>query len=165
MTFEVEAESVAIAPVKSDAAAFTVTKLPPVACKRLFVPAFAVVLLKLTVAVEGSAKIKSPVWLAMVKLSNVTLWFVPPRNAMAPPAEAIVPPPGAVIEAPAPCRPIAVAAGLVVVMERGPDIVIEPALPLAAASLARRPKAPAPVVLTVAAARLTVDPAPSALTP
>ena len=165
LSVDVEVESVAIAPVKADADAFSVTKLPPVAFKSVFDPALAVVLLKLIVAVEGSAKMRSPVWLAMVKLLNVAVWFVPPRNAIAPPAEAMVPPPVATMEAPAPCRPIAVAPGLVVVTLRGPDIVIEPAPPLPAASLASNPKAPAPVVLTVVAARLTVDPAPSALTP
>ena len=70
--------------------------------------------LKLTVATDGSAKIRSPLWLAMVKLSNVAVWFVPPRNAIAPPADVIVPPPVATMEAPFPCRPMAVADGLVV---------------------------------------------------
>ena len=73
---------------------------------------------------------RSPAWLAMVKLSKVAVWFVPPRNAIAPPADVIVPPPVATTEAPLPCSPIAVAAGLVGRDDRGPVAVIEPAAPL-----------------------------------
>ena len=62
-----KSESVWIAPVKADAFAFSVIVLPLVASMRLLVPALAVVLLKLTVETDGSAKIRLPVALAMVK--------------------------------------------------------------------------------------------------
>lgn len=166
LTVDVDVELVEIAPVKVDAApAFRVTTLPLVAFSSLLVPAFAVTPLKLTLATDGSAKIRSPVLLVIVTLSKVAVWFVPPRNAIARPAEAIVPPPVATIEAPSPLRPIAVAAVLVVMTLRGPDTAIEPALPLLAKSLAKSPVAPAPEVVTVVDASVIFDPAPSALTP
>jgi len=62
--------------------------------------------------------------------------LVPPVIEIALPAEMIVPPPVARIEAPFPCIPTAAAAALVVVMLRVPVAVIEPAVPLEAASLA-----------------------------
>src|SRR5271165_1530840 len=100
----------------------------------------------------------------MVKLSKVADWLVPPENAIAPPAETIVPPPLARIEAPLPSSPTAVAAALVVLMLRVPVAVITPAEPLEATSLARRPNAPGPDVVIVAAPSLICEPAPSELT-
>ena len=50
-----------IAPVSVDALAFSVTSCRRVASRRLLFPALAVVALKLTVATEGSAKMRSPV--------------------------------------------------------------------------------------------------------
>ena len=73
LTLVVEVASVRMAPVKVDALALNVTKLPAVAFRRLLLPAFAVVPLKLIVAVEGSAKTRSPDRLAMVILSKVAV--------------------------------------------------------------------------------------------
>ena len=101
----------------------------------------------------------------MVKLSKVAVWLVPPENEIALPAEAIVPPPVARMDAPLPCSPTAVAAALVVLTLSVPVAVIEPAVPLAAASLARSAKAPGPDVVIVAAPSVICEPAPSALTP
>ena len=129
-------KSVWIAPVSVDALALKVTTLPLVALRRLLVPALATVLLKLIVATEGSAKIKSPVWLLMLKLSKVAIWFVPPRKAIAVPAETIEPPPVASTDAPLPCSPTATAEAFVVLTLSVPVAVIEPAAPLPAASLA-----------------------------
>ena len=165
LTAVVEVESVWIAPVRADAFAFSVIALPLVASRRLLSPALAVVLLKLTVATDGSAKIRFPVVLAMVKLSNVAVWFFPPRKSIASPAEAIVPPPVARMDAPLPCSATAVAAAFFVWILSVPETVIEPAAPLEDASLAKSPVAPAPDVVMVAAARAMFEPAPSALTP
>ena len=107
----------------------------------------------------------SPDGVLMLKLSKVAVWFVPPRNLIASPAEAIFPPPVARIEAPFPCSPIAAAAGLVVVTFSVPVAEIEPATPLADATLAKRPNAPEPAVATFAEPSLICAPAPSALTP
>ena len=165
LTAVVEVESVWIAPVRVDAFAFSVIMLPLVASRRLLSPALAVVLLKLMVATDGSAKIRLPVWFAMPKLSKVATWFVPPRKSIASPAEAIVPPPVARMEAPLPCSATAAAAALFVWILRVPVAVIEPAVPLEDASLANSPVAPAPDVVMVAAASAMCEPAPSALTP
>src|SRR5258707_4858100 len=81
LTLVVDAASVRIAPVSIEALALSVNALPAVAFKRLLFPAFAIVLFKLRVAIEGSAKTRSPDRLPMAKLSNVALWPVPPRNA------------------------------------------------------------------------------------
>ena len=78
----------------------------------------------------------SPDCVLISKLSKVAVWFVPPRNSIASPAEAIFPPPVAVIEALFPCSPIAAAAGSAVVTFSVPVVEIEPATPLADASLA-----------------------------
>ena len=102
LTLVVDAASVRIAPVSAEALALNVIALPAVASRRLLAPALAVVLLKLSVAVEGSAKTRSPDKLPMAKLSKVAFWPVPPMNAMAVPAAVIVPPPVAVIAAPLP---------------------------------------------------------------
>ena len=55
LTAVFETASVWIVPVSVEAFAFSVTKLPPVALSSAPLPAFATVLLKLTVAVDGSA--------------------------------------------------------------------------------------------------------------
>ena len=102
LTLEVEAASVWIAPVSIEALALKVIALPAVAFNRLPVPALAVVVLKLSVAMEGSAKTRSPESAPMLKLSKVALWPVPPRNSIAFLAAVIVPPPVAAIVAPSP---------------------------------------------------------------
>ncbi len=102
LTLAVEVASVLIAPVKDEALALSVTTLPAVAFRRLLLPAFAVVLLKLTVAVDGSAKTRSPERALMVKLSKVATAFVAFLNSIAFPADVIVPPPVARMEAPTP---------------------------------------------------------------
>src|SRR3984957_4456093 len=102
LTVEVDAASVRIAPVSVEALALRVIALPAVALSRLLFPAFAVVLLRLSVAADGSAKTRSPDRLPMAKLSKVALWPVPPMNAIAVPAAVIVPPPVAAIVAPLP---------------------------------------------------------------
>ena len=107
---------------------------------------------------------RSPLWLAMVKLSKVAVWLFPPRNSIALPAETIDPPPVAMMEAPFPCSATA-AVAFAVVMLSFPVAVIDPAEPLDAASLAKSPIAPAPDVVMVAAPRLICEPRPSALTP
>jgi hypothetical protein len=163
-TLEVEVGSVWITPVRVEAFAFNVTALPAVASRRLFVPALAVVLLKLTVEsfVPGqqlepgfgdvpTLSTRSPDRLPIVKLSKVAVWLVPPVNSIALPAETIVPPPMARMDAPLPCNPTAAAPAFVVLTLSVPKTVIEPAEPLAAASLAKRPNAPAPEVVIVAA--------------
>ncbi len=61
LTAVVEVASVLIAPVSVDALAFSVIELPLAASRRLLFPALAVEALKLTVAIEGSAKMRSPV--------------------------------------------------------------------------------------------------------
>src|SRR5271154_515266 len=73
LTLEVEAASVRIAPVSIEALALSAIALPPVALRRLLFPALAVVALKLSVAVDGSAKTRSPDRLAMEKPSKVAL--------------------------------------------------------------------------------------------
>jgi hypothetical protein len=78
---------------------------------RLLFPAFAIVLLRLSVAADGSAKTRSPDRLPMAKLSNVALWQVPPMNAIAVPAAEIVPPPVAAMVAPLPWSATAAADG------------------------------------------------------
>ena len=165
LTAVVEVESVWIAPVRADVFAFRVIALPLVASRRLLSPALAVVLLKLTVETDGSAKIRLPDRLLMVKLSKVATWFFPPRKSIASPAEAIVPPPVANIDAPAPCSATAAAAAFFVWILSVPETVIDPAAPLEDASLAKSPVAPTPDVVMLADASLICEPAPSALTP
>ena len=60
LTAVLEAASVWTVPVSLEAFAFSVTELPPTASSSAPLPAFAMVLLKLTVAMDGSAKIRSP---------------------------------------------------------------------------------------------------------
>jgi hypothetical protein len=115
--------------------AFNVAALPPTASSRLPFPALATVLLKLIVADEGSAKMRSPDRFEIVKLSNVALWPVPFRNCSATPVAEIEPPPVAEIDAPLPCSATATACELVVVISSVPLAVIEPAAPPLAASL------------------------------
>ena len=59
LSVEVEPASVTT-PINVEAFAFSVRSLPLVTSARLLPPALAIVLLKLTVEVEGSAKIRSP---------------------------------------------------------------------------------------------------------
>ena len=91
-----------MAPVSVEALALKAIALPFVALMRSPEPALAIVLLKLTVAVEGSAKIKSPVALAMLKLSKVATALVAPEKSIAFPAAEMVPPPEARIDGEAP---------------------------------------------------------------
>ncbi len=73
LTFVVEVGSDRIAPVRVEAFALSVMALKFVASRRLLLPALAVVPLKFTVPIEGSAKIRSPDTLLMLKLSNVAV--------------------------------------------------------------------------------------------
>ncbi len=165
LTLVVEVASVRMTPVRTEALAFSVTKLPAVESSRLFVPALAVVALKLTVATDGSAKIRSPEWLLIVKLSKVAIWPIPPVKEIALPAVVMTPPPVASTEAPFPCRNTPASEAFVVLMVSAPVAVMAPAEPPAVESLATNPYAPGPDVVIVADARLTLAPAPSATTP
>ena len=87
-----------MAPVSVDALALNAMVLPLVALRRLPPLAVAVVLLKLMVAVDGSAKIKSPDELVKLKLSKVATALVAPMKLIALPAADTVPPPEATID-------------------------------------------------------------------
>src|SRR5208283_4554299 len=115
-----------MAPVSVEALALRVTTLPVVALMRSPAPAFAIVLLKLTVAVEGSAKIKSPVALAMLKLSKVATALVAPEKSIAFPAAEMVPPPEARIDGEAPLNAKAEEDACEVVTLSAPDAVTAP---------------------------------------
>ena len=91
-----------MAPVSVDALALNAMALPLVALRRLPPLAVAVVLVKLMVAVDGSAKIKSPDALVMLKLSKVATALVAPMKLIALPAADTVPPPEATIDGEAP---------------------------------------------------------------
>ena len=75
---------------------------------------------------------RSPLWFAMLNLSNVADRFVPPRNAIAVPADAIVPPPVAWTEAPEPSSATAVEEAFAVWSLSAPFTVIDPPEPLLA---------------------------------
>src|SRR5208282_4804623 len=115
-----------MAPVSVEALASRVTTLPIVALMRSPAPAFAIVLLKLTVAVDGSAKIKSPVALAMSKLSKVATALVAPAKSIAFAAAETVPPPEAKIDGEAPLNLRAEEDACEVVTSSAPDTVTRP---------------------------------------
>ena len=102
------------------------TVLPAVALSRLPAPALAMVLLKLMVALDGSARIKSPAVFLMLKLSKVAMAFVALVKAIALPAAETVPPPVAMIDGEAPPSAKAVDVGCDVVTLSAPEAVTVP---------------------------------------
>ena len=93
-----------MAPVSVEALALKAMALPLVALRRSPPLALAIVLLKLMVAVDGSAKIKSPDALVMLKLSKVATALVALVKSIALPAADTVPPPEATIDGEAPLK-------------------------------------------------------------
>ena len=125
-TLVVEVASVWIAPVSVDALALKATVLPRVALRRLPAPALAMVLLKLTVAVDGSAKIKSPAVLLMLKLSKVATALAASMKVIALPAAETVPPPEAMIDGEVPRSANAIEDACDVVTFSEPEAVTAP---------------------------------------
>ena len=125
-TLVVEVASVSIAPVSVEALALKAMTLPFVALTRSPAPALATVLLKLTVAVDGSAKIKSPEALAMLKLSKVATALVALEKTIALAAAEMVPPPEATIEGDDPLNVKAEDDDCEVVTLSAPDAATEP---------------------------------------
>src|SRR5579863_665365 len=115
-----------MAPVSVDALALKATVLPRVALRRSPAPALATVWLKLTVAVDGSAKIRSPAKLVMLKLSKVATAPTASVSAIALPAAETVPPPVARIDGEVPLNAKALDEACDVVTFSAPEAVTEP---------------------------------------
>src|SRR6185437_3729676 len=160
------------------------TVLPSVALSRLPVPALATVLLKLTVAVDGSARIRSPE-LLMLKLSNVATAPAAPVKAIALPAAETVPPPEARIDGEVPpsvkaadeaCKVVTLSAPEAVTApesactpaDPAPETPIEvvPLLRIEPPAAAMRPALPSPpIAMVVGPLSAIVEPAPCAHAP
>ena len=125
-TLVVEVASVCIAPVSVEALALKAIALPFVALRRSPAPALAIVLLKLTEAVDALAKIKSPEALPMLKLSKVATALVALEKSIAFAAADTVPPPEAMIEGDVPLNVKAEDDDCEVVTLSAPDAATEP---------------------------------------
>src|SRR5579863_1798644 len=171
-----------MAPVSVDALALKATVLPRVALRRSPAPALATVWLKLTVAVDGSAKIRSPAKLVMLKLSKVATAPTASVSAIALPAAATVPPPVARIDGEVPLNAKALDEACDVVTfsapeavtepdkastptDRGPEtaIEVEPCAEMAPPAAANNPASPAPLSAMVVGP-LSVAALPESLT-